>query len=706
MRVRSVPAGGLVAVVVAVTGIAWWSRSLLPPVATVSGLDLFHFFLPVHAAIGAALREGRFPLWNEHLALGTSWVAEIQAGTFYPPNLLYAVVSPARAMDWLAAFHLAVGTLGVSLLARGAGLGWGGIACATVAIATGQALWQLSCWPSMLASFSWCPVALWLAWRLGRHARERLTPLALVFAFQIVAGYLQFHLYTVPCAALFAGCAARSWRVAARAAFRLGLAEALALGLAAIAVAPALAAVRDSNRSAETIHYEAVPLHLDDYRTSTAAPAAEAIAPVFAGAIVPTLALLGLIAPARRQGVWCAAAVTTGVAGVLSLGSATPIMPLLWKLPIGNWFTGPYKFVDFVAFAEALLAGIGAHALAERPPTSARVLWLILGSLTLGTIPFPLWSRALGGAVLVLGVLPWRARGSGIVLAIVAAFEILTAYSQRARRPSDAPEFFAQHTEAYTFLSAHAGQGRIWPHFGLLALPRRMGDLVDLPHLSTYDTFETRAFQEYTTRLDAIASAASTDQTAPIVLRNLLDAGWGHYVLVGHDRAPWLAGGGFERARATSDADVWRIPAALPRAFLARRVAAAPAAEVLDRVAEGGASNGGVVLTTEDGPVAGSGTEDGIATIVASSATTVMLTVSAPAPSILVLLDGWSPDWQATIDDRPTPIRHANAIARAIEVPAGAHNVKFRFAPRVFRIAALVSGAAFVALVAAIAIGH
>ena len=48
---------------------------------------------------------------------------------------------------------------------------------------------------------------------------------------------------------------------------------------------------------------------------------------------------------------------------------------------------------------------------------------------------------------------------------------------------------------------------------------------------------------------------------------------------------------------------------------------------------------------------------------------------------------------------QPVPIRHANLVARAVEVPAGAQEVVFRFVPGSFYAGAATSLAALLALV-------
>jgi hypothetical protein len=59
----------------------------------------------------------------------------------------------------------------------------------------------------------------------------------------------------------------------------------------------------------------------------------------------------------------------------------------------------------------------------------------------------------------------------------------------------------------------------------------------------------------------------------------------------------------------------------------------------------------------------------------------VEVETNAAAPRHLVLADQHYPGWRATIDGVETPIRLANAVTRAVAVPAGTHQVVFTYRP-------------------------
>lgn len=74
----------------------------------------------------------------------------------------------------------------------------------------------------------------------------------------------------------------------------------------------------------------------------------------------------------------------------------------------------------------------------------------------------------------------------------------------------------------------------------------------------------------------------------------------------------------------------------------------------------------------------------------------VRLRVETDGPSVLVLTDRYYPGWHATVDGSERPILRANGYFRAVAVPAGSHEVVFRFAPSSVRYGAWISAAALV----------
>ncbi len=81
----------------------------------------------------------------------------------------------------------------------------------------------------------------------------------------------------------------------------------------------------------------------------------------------------------------------------------------------------------------------------------------------------------------------------------------------------------------------------------------------------------------------------------------------------------------------------------------------------------------------------------------------VVLDVDGDAPGYLVLADVWYPGWKAAVDGEGRQVYRANYLFRAVEVPAGKHEVTFTFEPDSYRLGKAVSGVALLGVVTAAA---
>jgi hypothetical protein len=70
----------------------------------------------------------------------------------------------------------------------------------------------------------------------------------------------------------------------------------------------------------------------------------------------------------------------------------------------------------------------------------------------------------------------------------------------------------------------------------------------------------------------------------------------------------------------------------------------------------------------------------------------VTITVDSQAAGLLVLSDAYYPGWVATLDGEPTRVYRANSVMRGVFVPAGEHEVVFRFRPTSWPVALIIAG--------------
>jgi hypothetical protein len=77
----------------------------------------------------------------------------------------------------------------------------------------------------------------------------------------------------------------------------------------------------------------------------------------------------------------------------------------------------------------------------------------------------------------------------------------------------------------------------------------------------------------------------------------------------------------------------------------------------------------------------------------------IVLHAKAAAPSVLLLNDKFDPGWKVWVDGKPETLLRCNFLMRGVAVPAGEHQVEFRFVPPVGTI-----HMSFAALAAAVAL--
>ncbi len=91
---------------------------------------------------------------------------------------------------------------------------------------------------------------------------------------------------------------------------------------------------------------------------------------------------------------------------------------------------------------------------------------------------------------------------------------------------------------------------------------------------------------------------------------------------------------------------------------------------------------------------AGGGVRADVARVTSYDLDKVDVSVDSRAPGMLVLTDAYAPGWRASVDGRPAALARADAVFRAVPLPAGTHRVSFTYEPDAFALGSRISVAA------------
>ncbi len=191
---------GGVALLLALLTVAFFWRTLSGDVyQPADGGDLVSFLYPTYRFAAATLAQGDLPLWNPTLYGGAPFIADIQAGFLYPPNLLLFLLKPDFGygwMQWLAIGHIWWAGLGVYALCRVLGISRPAAFFAGAAFAFSDPLLI------HLGNLNLISVLAWLGWVLAAfHVAMVSRSLAwaglagLLFAIATYAGHAQSSYY-------------------------------------------------------------------------------------------------------------------------------------------------------------------------------------------------------------------------------------------------------------------------------------------------------------------------------------------------------------------------------------------------------------------------------------------------------------------------------------------------------------------------------
>ena len=177
---------GVLAAAAIVPALFWLGPALADRGAP-SFRDQGDFFYPLKLYTADRLRSGEIPLWNPLAGAGEPWLANAQAGVFYPPSFLFLLPWPGIAGTLFLLLHFALGAWGMRKLLAGEAVSESGaLFGSAVFVASGFAA-SLSAFWNHFGAWAWLPAIAALA-RSGVKTRGALLALGLFAGLQAMAG--------------------------------------------------------------------------------------------------------------------------------------------------------------------------------------------------------------------------------------------------------------------------------------------------------------------------------------------------------------------------------------------------------------------------------------------------------------------------------------------------------------------------------------
>jgi hypothetical protein len=460
---------------------------------------------------------------------------------------------------------------------------------------------------------------------------------------------------------------------------------------------------------------------------------------------LPLLLLAALATPGPDR-TW--AALAGGCFLVAALGRHTPFYSLLLTLPGAGLLRYPVKYMVPASLFAALLAARGAEAwrgpwreregrralllggmwlgagaaagaaalwLESEPPTLAP--WLDLGALASGSgsatagslgrtaavaavcaallglrsryVRAPRW---LALALLALVVADLAAVGSGVNR--LAPPEIVAHRPEGAQRLAAEPgaRVFAgrRAPECWEQIRTPQGWDERWAR--ALAVQQSLSPPVGA-RWALYGSYDGEFSGLGSLRAAPVTDAARQFEGTPLGLR-LLRMGAVDYVMSVGSR-------GYEGLSLLEDLPsvypcplrLFRVGEPMPRAYVVDGVRSEPAGDPLPALADPELDlSRSVILPAPEVPREGTPSFRGSARITWRRADAMVLEVEASGPAVLVVVEAFSPGWQATVDGRRAEILRANLLFRAVPVPAGRHRVALVYRPRAALVGIALSG--------------
>jgi hypothetical protein len=694
------------------------------------GGDLVSFLFPTYRFTAASLKGGYLPLWNPHLYSGAPFLADMQAGLFYLPNLILFLIAPEfpyETLQWMVVLHVFLAGLFMYLCLRYLEPSRPVRVPAALAGAIAFMFSDLFIVHfgnlNLVAVAAWLPLIFLLFWRALRTRSLGFAVAAgVVCGLSTLEGHLQITLYIalalVVAVAVEAVTARRSGRGWAWSILALVITAAVAIGLSALVLLPTFEYARLSPRAElpyqDTARYSLepgllgeilVPALFNSREPSLYWGVWDRVAVGYLG-IFP-LILAGLAVMMRRGRRVALFASLAVVAFLLALGGASILHGWAYRLLPGfDQIRAPSRAIFLVDFALAALAALALDLFLGPLDLRARgvfrgvwrgLVWFGAAAILIGAAwAYLVIYQAQGGDKILF----WRvsAAGSGVIFALLMLAASLAWLGAR-----------------------RSGRLRLktlaWLAVGLIFLDlASVGAYTDLGTKLPTAGFDHPQIIEFLRddpvffRIDSRTDVWGAWQPSLALLAGLHDVGGIDNPLVVADVARFWEGTGGRSTRlydllgvryvlgskqvaldwdkfslafdGDPDVDVYRNETALPRAFVVHRATvAADHEDAWMQIQQPGFDPASTIVLEGGHPLDLQQDVQAAVEVVRYEPNTLEIEVDSEAEGYLFLSDPFYPGWQAEVDGEPATILRANYAFRAVPVPAGSHRVTMAFRP-------------------------
>lgn len=680
------------------------------------GIDLHTFALPQYELFASYIEAGELPAWNPYLGQGSPLIGDASIPIFYPMTLLLFVFEPLTTLCLFPIIHGLILCVGCYVLARQLQISPSGASFFTLVFVGGGVGVCQSMTPMYLGGVTWLPWALYFLSRYLRSQGHRAISViagAFCFSFIFLIGALEYCMIVGILALLFGGVVEKRWRGSAAA---LSLMALISMAMCALVLLPMLYQLPHSGRGsgltiARAGRWSFSPAQL--LGLISAAPLSKGVVPrswltigasrpwfnsVFMGVLPFTMLIVGFRGFFGDQRIrYCVLVIV--LCFPLSLGLYTPIYQFLFEyIPGVSSFRYPAKLFMPISFAFSLVATIGWENRRQSGvwKTGLKSLLVLLAIAILLTMLFvPDYSTLLllypfVTCVILVGAVfycPEQYQEKALLSIVVCEL----ALSATLTLPFAPRDLFSQPPPVAQYLSNRLSEE-----------PARIDHLPGVMKFQVNGDSNSSALnQDFIFRSSLSVNAGMPYKIGGVqVFSPLKSRRWSKL----RDRLLSEGQSGIFYSRffgvnyiVYTDADTgtavraikpilqtgpWKIGTCLvkaPWAAIYDRVKGRKDLESsLDELSLGSFDARDATVIEGVPEMAGTGI---VARVQRQSYhyDRVELSYDSPKSGYLVLRDAYHPSWIAEVDGEAVQIHPADAIFRAIPVPAGKHSVVFRY---------------------------